>query len=295
MKAGFYEISADDYHADKIGDEPTLSASIAQRLVTRSPWHAWTHHPRLGGAKRKRVKAPTKEMDRGTIVHALLLGKSRDVVLVDANDWRTDKAKGEREAARKLGKIAVLPKELREANDIVQAIRPQLDERDIRLNGQSELCAVWQEQADDGTPVWCRALFDHLLINTARIWDLKTSGKPMPPDKLDSKVDDDAGYIQAVAYPSALAAIRPELAGRATFGWIFAECGEEPYAVVTGEPDGAMREMGILHWRRAINMWAQCMRTGEWPGYPLTPVRVGVKPWRLQQAQMESEDEGEAA
>ena len=68
MKAQLLEMTADDYHADKIGDVPTLSASIAQRLVTRSPLHAWTHHPRLGGATRKNAKAPTKEMDRGTIV-----------------------------------------------------------------------------------------------------------------------------------------------------------------------------------------------------------------------------------
>lgn len=289
MKQGFFEMSADDYHADKIGDVPTLSASIAQRLVTRSAWHAFMRHPRFGGKSGK----PTKEMDRGTIIHALLLGKSRDIVLVDASDWRTQAAKDQREQARALGKIAALPKELRAANDIVEAIWPQLDERGIRLNGASELVAVWQEQADDGTPVWCRGMFDHVLFERGRVWDLKTSGKPMPPDKLDSKVEGDAGHIQAVAYPSALAALKPELVGRTSFGWIFVECGEEPYAVVTGEPDGSMREMGTLDWRRAINMWSQCMTTGKWPGYPLEPVLIGAKPWAIERAMMAAADDEE--
>ena len=42
-----YDVPEDVYHADRLCAVPTLSRAIAQRLLTRSPAHAWHAHPRL--------------------------------------------------------------------------------------------------------------------------------------------------------------------------------------------------------------------------------------------------------
>ena len=70
----YYDLPEHEYHSDPC-DSPSLSASIAQTIVLESPAHAWLQHPRFGG---KQIE-PTKEMDRGTLVHALLLGKGRAI------------------------------------------------------------------------------------------------------------------------------------------------------------------------------------------------------------------------
>ena len=43
MNPGIYDTSAEMYHADTLADDerPSLSASIANILLTSSPRHAW--------------------------------------------------------------------------------------------------------------------------------------------------------------------------------------------------------------------------------------------------------------
>src|SRR6266571_4487729 len=82
---GFYEVEADDYHADP-ATQPSLSNSIGQILIERCARAAWWAHPRLNPQFTE--DADTK-LDRGTVAHALLLGKGRSFRSIDAADYRS--------------------------------------------------------------------------------------------------------------------------------------------------------------------------------------------------------------
>ena len=61
--ARLVRMPARDYHADP-GETPTLSASIAKRIVNESPLHAWLKHPRLGGLPDEPTTARLKPQRR---------------------------------------------------------------------------------------------------------------------------------------------------------------------------------------------------------------------------------------
>src|SRR5215471_6763533 len=106
LQAGLHLGIADAvYHADP-APEPSLSASIAELLIKRSPKHAFHAHPRLN--PKWKPKEPSQEMDDGRVLHSMLLGTPSPVIEVDAEDWRTNRAKEAKADARASGKVAVL-------------------------------------------------------------------------------------------------------------------------------------------------------------------------------------------
>lgn len=269
-----YNVDPVVYHNDPSG-RVALSASIATTLVNETPAHAYLRHPRLGGVARE----PTKEMDHGTLVHALLLGTGKEIVDVNEKDWRKDVAKDAREAARKAGKIAVLARELEAAREAVGFIRDKLTKRGVVLDGASEVVAIWEEPLPDGRKVLCRAMMDHLLLAHGKIYDIKTSHS-VNPAKVEPKMTDFGYDVQAFAYESALGKLQPELLGRIEVEFIFCEV-EAPFCVTRIGCDGELEDLGRRRWRRACHTWADCLERDRWPEYSPELVRLGPKPWAV--------------
>ena len=71
-----------DYHADVGSPVPSLSSSIANVLISRSPLHAWMAHPRLNPDWRP--EPWNKRLDFGTFAHKLLLEGNEDAIAVIA-------------------------------------------------------------------------------------------------------------------------------------------------------------------------------------------------------------------
>jgi hypothetical protein len=88
--------------------------------------------------------------------------------------------------------------------------------------------------------------------------------------------DDYGHHIQPVAYKSAVAKLRPQLAGRVEFLFAFMEL-DAPYVAVPRTPGVMSTWVGEQQWRRAIRIWETCLRTGIWPAYPPEP--LDVAPW----------------
>src|SRR5262245_46871486 len=109
MSARVLDLSHDAYIGDPC-ETPSLSTSIAHTLLTRSPLHAWTEHPRLGNKR----PAPTVEMDDGTIIHGLLLESGPQLDVIKADNYRTKAAQELRDAARDAGRVPVLEHKLHE-------------------------------------------------------------------------------------------------------------------------------------------------------------------------------------
>lgn len=277
LAPGIYtDISPEDYHGDPC-DQPSISASIATILVNQSPAHAYAAHPRLGGHRR----APTKEMDNGSLLHALLLNEPESISVVDASDWRTKLAKEARQAAREAGQLPVLKHQYDKAIDLAERLRGKFLQRGYDLREYDhEVTLVWDEKADDGTLVRCRGRVDALA--NPRALDLKSTTSAAPGSIAASFVK--FGYaIQWAAYTSAIATLSPDLAGRAELDFLFFECAP-PFAVTPCAPDGTMRELGESQWRRAINIWSHCLRSGEWPEYSAEDKALIPAPlWALRQ------------
>lgn len=277
--ARILDVTPDEYHADDGADVPRLSASIAATLVTRSPLHAWSQHPRLGG----RGKRPTRAMDIGTLAHALLLGRGKSIAIIDADDYRSKAAQAARDEARERGLVPVLARERDHADAAVVAIRERLADLGITLAGDSEVAVEWSEPSNAG-PVLCRGMFDHL--DGARIIDLKTTHNA-EPEAFERAMVSRGADIQHAAYLSALESLRPDLVGRCEMVFVVAEL-DPPHALLVGSPAGDMIELGERRWRRAVETWARCLRDDRWPGYPTRRHDLHAPLWALQREEFTS-------
>jgi hypothetical protein len=106
---------------------PSLTQSVAKILLEKSPLHAWHAHPRLNPDYQH---DDATKFDIGNIAHKMLLGRGKEiVVLEDFDDWRTKAAKEAREEAAAAGKLAVLGKHAARADRMVNAAREQLELR----------------------------------------------------------------------------------------------------------------------------------------------------------------------
>lgn len=263
----FVRLTADEYFADPC-DKPSLSSSIARKLVSESPRHAYSAHPRLGGHSR----APTKAMNAGSVMHALLLDGGKDIVEIPYKDFKTKAAQVDRDQAIAEGRVPITSSDLAEARVVAAILRDKLAASQMVFDGETEIAALWEETADDGTIVSCRAMFDHWSFARAMIDDLKTS-RTADPGRIARSVADDGYDIQAAAYNSAATKIHPELIGRVNVSFGFCEL-DDPYATTVIERGraGSFYELGEMRWRRAINTWAWCTNNNRWPEY--TSARV---------------------
>jgi hypothetical protein len=274
------ETTPDAYHA-----LPGFSPSIAKVLISRSPMHA--------SQAMIDEKAPTLVMDRGNVMHRLILGAGKSFRPIAFNDWRKAEAKAEREKARKEGFVPVLASVLDEYQAAVRQIGARIAQLGVVLDGVSELAVTWTE--DDGRrPLVCRTMMDHVRIGPlgAQIFELK-----IVDDASESAVERSAenmGYaLASAANVRSITALHPHLAGRIEFFFIFAEP-DPPYAVNVCERDSLFRELGERRWIRAVQTWAECEAKREWPahhrgGHINT---ISVPPWALAREGYTAEERG---
>lgn len=272
-----------DYHAEAFvppETPPMLSASIAKLLLERSPLHAHAAHPRLGGIQGE----STSSMDRGTLLHKLLLGRGAALEVIEASDFRKKDAREARDAAREAGKLPVLAHELEAAEVAVEQIRRKLDARGVAFDGDPEVTVTWTEHADSGAEVLCRGRIDNLFERSGVIVDLKTGGDASP-GRCVARIYEHGLDVQAAAYLSAIEKEHPEIQGRAKFVFVFVEW-SPPYGVAFGELDGEYRTIGERRWRRAVNLWERCLREDRWPDYERgEKVSFWAPPWVVARAE----------
>ena len=288
------KLDAATYHADREFAGPTLSASTAATLTRQSPLHAWLHHPRLGGIP----KDATAEMDRGTLIHAVVFGQGMPVEIIDAANYRAKAAQEKRDAAREAGKVPLL---MREYDGLLAEgveIRCEI-EAALRLTldpAAAETAIFWQETFEpqlhgerimgEAVTIQCRGMMDHHWMNQSAcvILDLKTC-QSAHPRAIQSHVMQYGYDIQAAAYTSAVEKLRPDLAGRIDFVWAFAEIlppGSPRRAVVTvARPSGEMMELGRRKWERACRTWAACLASDTWPGPADSAVVLEPPAWAM--------------
>ena len=279
-EAGIYDLDANTYFADPC-PEPSLSASIARKLIRQSPMHAWHSHPRLNSNAENDFSS--EAADKGTILHKLLLGRGNDIVVVEADDWRSKAAKEARDAARAAGNIPVLKHKLDELHECAAAARKQImrhpDGQILFEPGKAEQTMAW---LDSG--IWCRSLVDWMPDDQALpLMDLKTTGMSAAPGEWERRLVSDYA-LQAAFYERGARVLGRK--SRAGMLFIVIEC-EAPYGVSVMCAAPSLRAVAEHEVDVAIQRWRECLNADHWPGYPMHTAHVEAPAWRINQ--MESE------
>jgi len=256
---GLYDIPLVEYIADP-APEPSLSASVAHKLITHSPIHAFMYHPRLnpGGVRDESSKA-----DIGTIAHGMLLeGDESRVVVIEADDWRTKDAKAARDAAYEAGKVPVLAKQMGPIRKMVEVAQSAIEHSELRLpfkNGEAEQTMIWKEG-----DIWFRSRPD-MLANPDVIIDYKTTTGSAEPVSWIRTALGNGNDLQAAL---GLRGLRHLLKPRDPQFIFIVQEQDPPYAVSFVGLDPVFLDMAHHKLERAIRLWSDCSLTNTWPGYP---------------------------
>jgi hypothetical protein len=274
---GFLQISASDYHADLLGDDghPSLSAGLASIIVNASPAHARAQHPRLNPDFKPREEA---RFDLGRVAHQVMLEGNANIVEVDAIDWRTKDAKTAREWARENRMTPLLTADWENVQAMVEAGRKQLAEFDIDpipfTDGTPEQTIVWSEP----NGVCCKARPDWIHTGNVAVSDYKTTSRSANPESWARSTLYTIGADVQVAFYSRglerLTGVRPE------WRYVVQET-FPPFAlsVISLGPD--VLELGNAKLDRAIEIWARCLETNEWDGYPRRVCWAAAPAWEV--------------
>jgi len=294
MKPGLYpRLPEGDYHGDPVGDAPSLSASSANLLLTRSPRHAWENHPRLN--PNWKPDEPSNRMDLGSAIHQLILEPSAERIAVlpaKFTDWRTADAKTQRANARAAGMIPLLNEDYLIAVAIRDAAYAQLRGSELAGvfdQGDAEITAVWQDEPPIGPTgalpaVWNRGRLDYLTADRRLIIDLKTTETSAHPDAFVRRIANDGMDLQAAFYKRGVKVLTGE----------DAKC---VFLVIEVTPPYALSMVGMTpEWEafaehkrvRALQTWASCLASGNWHAYP-NRVCYGTLPAWVEAAFMEQE------
>jgi len=256
MDQGIHQLTAAQYHADQ-APAPSLSNSLIKTLLGKSALHARLAHPRLNPNYRP---YESDRFDLGTAAHAMLLEGQDNILVVDADDWRSKAAKEQRDNARASGITALLRRQYDDAKAMVSVAREFADKYlpGAFAAGKPEQAMLWQFG-----PVWCRGLVDHLSDDRSLIIDYKTTSASSPQDWMRSSMIPFGYDTQEMWYRTGVTVIT----GRQPDFVFLVQEDSAPYSCYLVECAESMRELAGRKIARAVDLWAQCLRTDTWPGY----------------------------
>lgn len=269
---GLYaDIPESVYH----GDRGSLSSSGARKLLPPSCPAIFQH-------ERNNPPETKPYFELGTAAHSLVLGVGAPIVeipdeLLASNGAATTKAAKEFVAEhRAAGAVPLKTDEYATVHAMAAKLREHPIASALLRGGRSEVSAYW---VDEPTGVWRRCRFDYLPepVRGRRliIPDYKTT-QDSNPAKFGKSAADFGYYMQAPWYLDAIAALG--IADDAAFVFVV-QSKTPPYLVSVVELDYAAIELGYLMNRRAIDIYAECESTGEWPGYGDDIHHIALPKW----------------
>lgn len=268
-----------DYAADNLGTPaPTLNSGLANRLLTRSPLHAWWGHPRLNPQWQP---TESEAFDLGGAVHDIVIeGRTDRIRVIQADSWRTKEARDLRDAARADGMLPLLPDQaaavLAMAGPALAAIGTSPD-----LIGLGELdpeqTFIWQ---DESTGAWLRCRPDWVTRDRTIILSFKTTSASAEPEAFARSIMN-FGYDLQAAFE--IAGVEAACGTRVThYIWVVQEV-QPPYAVSLVGMSPEMRHYGLSRFDLAVSRWADCLNNDRWPGYPTRICYVSPPAWAMAQ------------
>lgn len=258
------DIPSAEYFADPCV-VPSLTQSIASVLLERSPRHAALRHPRLNPAWEPYEDT---KFNIGNAAHKLLIGRGKELVIVEADDWRTKAAKEARDQAHSDGNVAILAHQHRTALAMADAFIDQASAiPECRTSfmppagGHGEVVIIAEYEG-----VMLRSMVDWMR-DPCHLDDLKTTGMSASPDRLPYAMADGGWDLQAAIQERILDQLDAPGRGR-RHHYFYLQENDDPYEVTVCELPESVMHFGRLKLDKAINIWRDCMKNDRWPGYP---------------------------
>lgn len=274
------DLSNIEYHNDRA----SLSSSGARLLLP--PGCPAKFRERMDSAPK-----PSRVFDFGTLAHSLVLGKGTEFTVLDpeihglakdgsvaASPRSTATWKAAEAEARESGRLPVHVDDYAKAT--AMAARVPVHPIAGPLFQEAGRAEVSIYADDPVTGVRLRARPDwHFNNNRLVIVDYKTTATAQPDDF--SRRAADYGYHMQGAWYIDVAALAG-LGDDAAF-LLVAQEKEPPYLVTVLEFDAEAIEEGRRRNRKAIDLYARCMETDEWPAYPGTDeiVSISLPHWAI--------------
>lgn len=268
-------VDEESYHADT-----TSLSSTGARLVLQSPAkYKWRQEHTL--------RKPY--FDLGSAVHTIVLGVGAEIRPIDADSYRTKSAQEARDKAYAEGVTPLLAGDFALAHAMADAVREHPAASALLKSGEAEQSVYWTDAA---TGIRLRARIDWLTTSphgtTPVLVDLKTTGKSAHPKDFAKTAAQYGYHFQAAWYLTALR--ETHVADNADFVFVTVEK-EAPHLVsVTRLSEDALA-LGEIQMRQAINTYAACIETGEWPGYGDVVHDIDLPAWAYYTGDKEPEIE----
>lgn len=263
------------YHADP-AIVPSASAGVLKTLSQQSPLHAWHKHPRLN--PRWQDSPATDAMNAGTILHSKVCGTPSPYDVMDYPDYRSKEAREWRDDTVLVGRIPMLEHRLIPILDVADGLKQT-------LAGMPEIAAAIVEANKEATLIWeehgtvCRCRYDLLTPHEYPFTlDLKFTGLSAEPEGWGRTLVK-SHLFQAALYPRAVKALRGD---KPEFRFLVCET-EPPYGVSLHAMDPELADLADRKLDAALARWAECMRTGIWPGYSTVTHYQAAPIWALAQ------------
>lgn len=260
-----------EYHA-----HPAVSKSGLWTIYTKTPSHF-----RHGERQEKR------EFALGHAAHCAILEPSEFEArfAYGPDDRRGNKWGRAQQEAADDGKELLTGKEYA----IALRVRDAAAKHPIlaKLAGQDVRCEESHFWHDARTKVLCRARPDMKVPTLALVVDLKTTTDASP--RAFSRAVYEYGYhVQEAFY---IDGIKATAKGSPFDAFCFAVIEKEPpFNVVVYELDPSVVAEGRAIYRKALDRYAECLRTDEWPGYAEEVLPLTFDRWQFRETKAPDPD-----
>lgn len=278
-KPGLYDLSMEDYHADRATPVWSLSSSGARLLVPKEQPPAALYHLKTHPEDDKKTKA----LDFGSAAHKWLLEGDSFLdayhLLPEGHRGNTNAGKAEIADAELAGKIPVKHADMIHIRGMREALgRHSYALAAFEQEGRRESSLFW---VDAKTGIWCRMRPDFLPAKGRIFADYKSSRSVT--DEAIRRANGEYGYhMQASWYEDGIHALglHPE----PIMLLVFQET-RPPYLIRTMTMDTAAAQVAEEDNELARRIFAGCLRTGVWPGYPEEIEETGIPAWEAAKAE----------
>lgn len=248
--------------------EPAMSNSGLKRL-RKSPAHY------VAGDDPE--AEPKDSLRRGSLLHTLVLEPEtvtqRYRVKPDGMSFATKDGKAWRDATP-TGVEIVSDAELRAAKRQAKHLIDLPEVAALLGSGQAEVSFFWTDRA---TMVPCKGRADWVFRTDAGVvlLDLKTT-EAADPDSFAKSCARYGYHMQAAWYSQGWEAAT----GESVLGFVFGAVESAwPHIAAPYMIDDAGHEKGRAECRRLLDLYAQCLESGRWPGYVETIEPINLPAW----------------
>ncbi|WP_353809108.1 PD-(D/E)XK nuclease-like domain-containing protein [Agromyces sp. SYSU T00194] len=218
-------------------------------------------------------QAPRQAFDEGHAIHTLVLGTGSNIVELEFDNYRTKAAQEERDAVYAAGGVPMLVKDMAPIRATAEAVLAHPTARRLFEQDGTPETSLFAEI--DG--VACRARFDYYAPVAV---DLKTTAGRADRHGFAQAAAKYGYEVQDAWYRDVREAVTGE---RGEFVFVVVEK-DAPNLIGVHQLDRDFVDLGRAKTRRARAVYADCIESNQWPGYP-EPIQLVVPPvWLVNDA-----------